>query len=163
MMKHAAIHGLRRRDAGVTLVELIAFIVIVAIVAVALVQAFSGTMRGSHFGKEMTQATQLAQQRMEVILGQRKTLGYSSFIVGDYDPCQPPPALVPPWSTSEACATTTYGAGIFDVQSTLSAADACGTGCTEVTVTVASPFGAVTGACAGSDVLACLSAEVWNY
>lgn len=149
MMKHAAIHGLRRRDAGVTLVELIAFIVIVAIVAVAMVQAFSGTMRGSHFGKEMTQATQLAQQRMEVILGQRKTLGYTVFIASaDYDPCQSGV-----W-TGQLCSTSSYAAGNFLVASTLSAADACGTGCTEVTVTVTGPYG---------DVLAILADHVWNY
>ena len=143
---------------GVTLIELIAFIAIAGVVAVALVQAFSGTMRGSHFGKEMTQGTQLAQQRMEVILGQRKTLGYAAFIASaDYDPCQ---SSV--WA-GQLCSTSSYAAGNFSVASTRSAADACGTGCTEVTVTVASPYGAVTGSCVGSDVLACLAAEVWNY
>jgi type II secretory pathway pseudopilin PulG len=139
----------RRGVLGVTLVELIAFIVIVAIVAAAMVQAFSGTMRGSHYGKELTQATQLAQERMEVILGQRKRLGYASFIAGDYDPCQPPPAVVAPWSTNQACVATTY-----TVASTLSAADACGTGCSEITVTVTGPYG---------DVLARLTEQVWNY
>src|SRR5687768_12406091 len=59
---------------GVTLIELIAFIVIASVVATAMLHVFSSTMRGSYFGKEMTQGAQLAQQRMEVIYGQRKTL-----------------------------------------------------------------------------------------
>ena len=124
------------RSRGVTLVELIAFIVIAGVIAVAMVQAFSGTMRGSHLGKEMTQATQLAQQRMEVILGQRKTLGYTAFIASaDYDPCQSGA-----WVT-ELCRTSTTPAGSYVATSTRSAADACGTGCTEIVVTVTGPCG----------------------
>lgn len=144
----------RRRLRGATLVELIVFIVVIGVVVVAMVQAFSGTMRGSHYGKELTQATQLAQQRMEVIIGQRKRLGYTNFIAGDYDPCQPPPAAAPPWSTSQACSTTTYAAGAFAVNSTLSAPDACGVGCSEVAVTVIGPYG---------DILSRLTYQAWNY
>jgi Tfp pilus assembly protein PilE len=134
---------------GVTLVELIAFIVIAGVVATAMFQAFSGTMRGSHLGKEMTQATQHAQQRMEVILGQRKRLGYTAFIGGDYDPCDPPP-LAAPWDTNQACISTTG----YQVASALSAPDACGTGCSEITISVTGPQG---------DVLARLTDQVWNY
>lgn len=141
--------GFVPRSEGVTLVELIAFIAIVGVVAAAMFQTFSGTMRGSHLGKEMTQATQLAQQRMEVILGQRKTLGYTAFIASvDYDPCQSVA-----WA-GELCNTTTYPAGSFNVASTRSAADACGTGCTEVTVTVSGP---------GAGQLARVTTQVWNY
>lgn len=137
------------RCKGVTLVELIAFIAIAGIVAAAMFQTFSGTMRGSHLGKEMTQATQLAQQRMEVILGQRKTLGYTAFIASaDYDPCQSVA-----WTT-QLCSTSSTPAGNYTVSSTRSAADACGTGCTEITVTVSGP---------GGGQLAQASAQVWNY
>jgi len=133
----------------VTLVELIAFIMIAGVVATVLIQAFGGTMRGSHFGKEMTQATQLAQQRMEVILGQRKTLGYTTFIASaDYDPCQSGV-----WTT-ELCSTSSVPAGNYTVSSTRSAAGACGTGCTEVTITVTGPYG---------DVLARATNQVWDY
>ena len=134
---------------GVTLVELIAFVAIAGVVVAAMFQTFSGTMRGSHFGKEMTQATQLAQQRMEVILGQRKTLGYTAFIASaDYDPCQ---SVV--WTT-QLCGTSTTPAGNYVVASTRSAADACGTGCTEIAVTVTGPYG---------DQLARAATQVWNY
>lgn len=130
---------------GVTLVELIVFIVIAAIVAVAMLQAFSGTMRGSYYGKELTQGTQLAQQRMEVIRAQRKTLGYSAFISSpNYDPCQSGA-----W-TGQLCTSTSS----YSVKSTPPVANACGTGCTPVTVTVTGPFG---------DQLAQLAYNFWNY
>lgn len=148
MMTYSAYRKLvarrRRRDAlGVTLIELIAFIVIIGVVAVAMVQAFSGTMRGSHFGKELNQGTQLAQQRMEVILGQRKTLGYTLFTTGDYDPCQSGS-----W-TGQLCTSSTG----FSVSSTRGAVDACGSGCTEVVVTVNGPSGGVASA----------TYQAWNY
>lgn len=141
------------RQRGFTLIELIVFIVVVAIVGTALIHAFGSTMRGSHFGKQMTQATQLAQQRMEVIAGQRKRLGYTGFIAGDYDPCQPPP-LPPPWDTAQVCSTTVYGAGNFDVVSTAPVADSCGAGCTAVTVTVSSPYGGT---------LTVVTEQFWNF
>ncbi len=141
-----------RREAsrGLTFVELIAFIVIAGVIAAALVQAFGGSGRGAHYGKQLTQATQLAQQRMEVILGQRKRLGHAAFVTSpDYDPCQSGA-----WGTSALCATTTTPAGPYTVTSTRSAAGACGTGCVEITVTVRGPYG---------DVLARLTAQVWDY
>jgi type II secretory pathway pseudopilin PulG len=147
--------GARRNDRGVTLVELIAFIAISGIVAAALVQVFSATMHGAHYGKEVTQATQLAQQRMDVILGQRARLGYAGFTVTTYDPCPP----VGTWATAP-CNTTTYPAGSYTVSSSGSsfAADACGAGtgtnCRLIVVTVAGPYG---------DPLASLTAQFWNY
>lgn len=144
------------RERGVTLVELIMFIVIIGIVVVAMVQAFSGTMRGSHYGKEMTVATQLAQQRMEVIFGQRKRLGFSGFTAANYDPCG---LAIAPWPTTEACSTTTHGAGSFNVASSFdSTSNACGAGagtnCVVVTVAVTGPNG---------DALTSLTAHIWDY
>ena len=131
---------------GVTLVELIAFIVIVGVVAVVLVQTFGGTLRGTHMGKQMTQATALALARMEVIRGQREQLGFTTFDGTNYDPCK-----LSGW-TAQACSTTTYSAGSFAVDSTAPAS--CGTDCKEVTVTVDSPYG---------DRVATLTAQFWDY
>lgn len=138
----------RRRERGVTLVELIAFIVIVAVIATAMVQAFSSTMRGSHYGKELTQATQLAQQRMEIIIGRRKGMGYAAFLASgaNYDPCQS--GL---WAGQELCATTSS----YTVSSTAPVADACGTGCAEITVSVTSPT--------DGTLLTQLTYQVWDY
>lgn len=131
----------RYRIKGVTLVELVAFIAIVGIVAVAMVQAFSGTMRGSHMGKQMTQAMELVQGRMELIQGKRVELGYTTLNSTNYDPCKP----VSSW-TVEACQT-----GNYTVDSNY---DASSGTYKEVTVTVTGPYG---------DVLARLTARFWDY
>lgn len=142
----------RQRLRGLTLVELIMFIVIVGAVAAAMVQAFSGTARGSHLGKEITQATQLAQQRMEVILGQRWRLDYGAFDNTNYDPCQLALGFFP---GSQACATTSYPGGSFIVQSSFNnPVPACDPDCKEISVTVNGPFG---------DQRAQLRVQVWDY
>ena len=45
---------------GVTLIELVVFIVIVAIVVIAMMQSFSGTSRGTYTGKVLTEAEKLS-------------------------------------------------------------------------------------------------------
>lgn len=72
---------------GVTLVELIAFVVIVGVLVSGLVGGFSATMRGSGTPKQMTQALQYAQERMELIRAQKDRLGFSGFTAATYDPC----------------------------------------------------------------------------
>lgn len=80
---------------GFTLVELIIFIVIVSIMGVALMSAFSTTTRGTPDAGQMTQATQLAQERMELVMAQRRAVAFAAFA----DPCVPgpgPAACTPP-------------------------------------------------------------------
>jgi hypothetical protein len=125
------------------------FIIIIGFVAVSMVQAFSGTMRGSHYGKQLTQGAQVAQQRLEVILGRRKTLGYTGFTVANYDPCPP----VGAWA-GQLCQS-----GSYTVTTAASfAANVCGAGtgtdCRQITVTVTGPNG---------DVVTRLTQQVWNY
>lgn len=80
---------------GFTLVELIIFIVIVSIMGVALMSAFSTTTRGTPDAGQLTQATQLAQERMELVMAQRRAVAFAAFA----DPCTfgtPPAACTPP-------------------------------------------------------------------
>ena len=80
---------------GFTLVELIIFIVITSIMAVALMSAFSTTSRSTAESGLVTKATQLAQERMELVLAQRRAAGFATFV----DPCVPgpgPAACTPP-------------------------------------------------------------------
>lgn len=72
-----------RAQRGLSLLELIVFIVVMSIAVVAVMQGLSSALRGSLSPGQMTQATQLAQERMELILATRQTQGYS----GIYDPC----------------------------------------------------------------------------
>lgn len=133
---------------GVTLIEMIAFIVIAGIAMVVLVQVFAVSTRGSHTGKQLTQAVHLAQQRLEVIRGQRARLGYAGFTSVTYDPCPP----VGAW-TAQACQTTSYAGGSYTVSTTFSDV-ACGADCKQVTVTVTEPDGAT---------VSVLTTQFWNY
>ena len=69
---------------GVTLIELIAFIVIMGISATALLSIYRAVLPHGATPAEITLATQLAQERMELILGQR-SFGYTAG--GFSDPC----------------------------------------------------------------------------
>lgn len=133
---------------GVTLIEMIAFIVIAGIAMVVLVQVFAVSTRGSHTGKQLTQGVHLAQQRLEVIRGQRVRLGYAGFTSTTYDPCPP----VGTW-TAQACQTTSYAGGSFTVTSAFSDVD-CGANCKQVTVAVTEPDGAT---------VSVLTMQFWNY
>ena len=75
---------------GVTLVELIVFIVITAVVVAGLMSGISAAVRTAPMPREMHQGLQLVQGRMELILAQRKRLGFSGFTSATFDPCQPP-------------------------------------------------------------------------
>lgn len=71
-----------------TLVELVLFIAIAGILAVALTQAFVQTTKNAPAGGNMTTATQLAQERMEIILAQKNAVGFANFTAANFDPCQ---------------------------------------------------------------------------
>ncbi|HTF16186.1 MAG TPA: prepilin-type N-terminal cleavage/methylation domain-containing protein [Burkholderiales bacterium] len=75
---------------GVSLVELIVFIVITAVVVVGLVAGMSGAVRTAPVPKAMHQGLQLAQGRMELILAQRTRLDFAGFTSATFDPCAPP-------------------------------------------------------------------------
>ena len=78
---------------GVTLIELIAFIVIMGISVIALLSMYRAVLPHGATPAQITLATQLAQERMELLLGQRITDGYSSTMLTD--PCVggTPPAI----------------------------------------------------------------------
>jgi type II secretory pathway pseudopilin PulG len=70
---------------GFTLVELVVFIVILGFAGYALFRSFGSVLPRSPTAAQLTQATQLAQERMELILAQRDVRGYSNAV--DLDPC----------------------------------------------------------------------------
>jgi Tfp pilus assembly protein PilV len=78
---------------GVSLIELIAFIVIMGISVTALLSMYRAVLPRGATPAEITLATQLAQERMELILGQRAAVGYSTTVLTD--PCVggTPPAI----------------------------------------------------------------------
>ena len=84
--------NIRTTARGFTLVELIIFIVIVSIMGVALMAAFSTATRSTPDAGQMTQATQLAQERMELVMAQRRAVAFAAFA----DPCPGPAAACTP-------------------------------------------------------------------
>ena len=76
---------------GFTLIELIIFTVIAGVLVVGLASVFSASMRGVAEPGQLTQATQIAQERMELILGQRRAVGFAAFT----DPCPGSPLCTP--------------------------------------------------------------------
>ena len=81
----------KRRCAGLSLIEVIFFIVITGLVLAGLVVGMSGGTRTAPQPREMQQGLQLAQSRMELILAQRNLpAGFAGFTAATFDPCAAP-------------------------------------------------------------------------
>ena len=89
-----------KRQLGYSLIELVIFIVIVSILAAGLITAFGGALAGAPQATRIDIATQLAQERMELILAQRDALGFAAFTATTFDPCTSTPASTQPACTS---------------------------------------------------------------
>jgi type II secretory pathway pseudopilin PulG len=143
----------------VTLVELIAFIIIVSVLASGLMIGFSTTMRDSGASQHVTQALQLAQERMELIRARKDVVGFACFTGARFDPCNAAAAAgacpAMPASTHPACnSATTLG---YTVTSALDETGACmGSDPNYKCITVT-----VTGT--GGGTLSRLQAAVANY
>jgi Tfp pilus assembly protein PilV len=92
-MNAVSVKALSAVQRGVSLIELIAFIVIMGISVTALLSMYRAVLPRGATPSEITLATQLAQERMELILGQRAASGYSTAVLTD--PCVggTPPAI----------------------------------------------------------------------
>ena len=87
-----------RELAGVTLVELVAFLVVISIGAVALLGSYRNILPRAPTPAQITQAALLAQERMELIAGNRGVLGSSisaAFATTALDPCPSANAFCP--------------------------------------------------------------------
>ena len=83
------------RARGFSLIEAILFIVVLAVLMAGMATAFVAPLRDAPRAGELDLAAELAQQRMELILAQRRAAGFDAFA----DPCVPgpgPAACVPP-------------------------------------------------------------------
>jgi hypothetical protein len=120
---------------------------------------FSTTLRDSGAPKQVTQALQLAQERMELIRARKDAVGFACFTGTRFDPCTAAAAAgsctAMPASTHPACnAATTLG---YTVTPALDETGACMGGDTNykcITVTVTDGSGVT---------LSRLQAAVANY
>ncbi|MGB5079588.1 MAG: type II secretion system protein [Burkholderiales bacterium] len=96
------------RCRGLTLVEVLVFIVIIGVAAFALLRSFGSLLPREPTGAQITRASLLAQERMELILGRYTAAGFS----GVNDPCiggTPPPICTPPSGYAFSPAPTLAG------------------------------------------------------
>ena len=77
---------------GFSLIEVIVFIVVLGVLAAGLVVAFGSPIRNSPEAGRLDLAAELAQQRMELILAQRRAVGFAGFT----DPCLGPAICTTP-------------------------------------------------------------------
>lgn len=79
----------KQKKNGFTIIELITFIVVLGIVASGLLIGMNQAQRYSDIPRNITQASFLANARMQIILMNRSINGYASL----YDPCTTTPSL----------------------------------------------------------------------
>lgn len=100
------VHRQRRGD-GFSLIEAIVFIVVLGVLLAGLVVAFASPLLRSPVAGRLDLAAELAQQRMELILAQRRATGFAGFA----DPCPGPSICTPPAGyTVTASIVAGYGA-----------------------------------------------------
>lgn len=107
---------------GFTLIEVIVLIIIVSILSAALFSAFGAALQGSPQVLNVSRVAELAQERTELILAQRRRTTFGNFTAANFDPCvpaagQPPPctAGVPNFSVSAALQTNWNGDANFKI------------------------------------------------
>jgi type II secretory pathway pseudopilin PulG len=97
-----------KKQKGVTLIELVIFIIVLGIIVTGILMSFGVALRKSPDIDRASRAVELAQQRMDLIVGLRKMNGFDSITT---DPCEdpsPPNACTIP---SGYTITTTIGDG----------------------------------------------------
>lgn len=94
-------------DGGFSLIEAIVFIVVLGVLVAGLLVAFATPMQNSPQAGRLDLAAELAQARMELILAQRRAVGFAGFA----DPCPGPAICIPPTGyTVTSSIVSGYGA-----------------------------------------------------
>lgn len=90
-----------RRTSGYTMIELVIFIIVIGIIATTILASFNVSLEKTPVITRVAKAIDIAQQRMDVILGQKQVAGFNSFA----DPCSVPSAL--PFCDADVAYTVT--------------------------------------------------------
>lgn len=105
-----------KHSRGFTLMELLIFILILGIIVAGLASIYPISLKGASLNTEYERALHLAQERMELIIGQRKTLGFTNFRATNFDPCSRTPpstvaicSLIPPGYSVTSSYTNNWG------------------------------------------------------
>ena len=87
---------------GYSLIELVIFIMVMAILGTALFAGFNVALNAT--ASSDVNAHRIAQERMELILAQKRVLGFSGFTAATFDPCTSTPV-----STQAVCSAIPAG------------------------------------------------------
>ena len=79
----------RKRETGFTFIEIVAFILVIGIIAVAMLTGLNQSQRYINQPDQILMSQYLANARMQIIMMNRAVNGYSSLT----DPCTTTPAL----------------------------------------------------------------------
>jgi type II secretory pathway pseudopilin PulG len=93
---------------GLSLIELIVFIVVISFAFTGVIIAFTTMSRGTPTPQQLTLATHYAQERMEMILAQKRVVGFQCFAATNFDPCNTV-ANVPPAGCTTIATIATGG------------------------------------------------------
>ena len=80
------------QQGGFTLIELVVFIVVVSVLSTGLVAAFANALKGAPQAAAVSKVAELAQERMELILAQRRKTTFAAFTSAVFDPCTSAPS-----------------------------------------------------------------------
>jgi prepilin-type N-terminal cleavage/methylation domain-containing protein len=141
-------NGRSSRQYGFTLAELVVVIAVIGLAAAAVLRLLVLNRANVPTPAQITVADQLAQERMELILGTRQTLGFASIV----DPCAS--ATPTPCTTVSGYTVTANGVPSGATSPLSWSVDANTTHFRLVTVTVTGPTGTQ---------LSSLTAVVGNY
>ncbi len=107
-MKHGRLFPAHPRTRGFTLIELLIFIVVMGVLGVAIFASFTGALQSARELERTVRSAQLAAERMELILAQKRALGFAGFTAASFDPCtSAPPSTQPVCSAIPAGFTVT--------------------------------------------------------
>jgi prepilin-type N-terminal cleavage/methylation domain-containing protein len=126
----------RKNQGGFTLIETIITLIVLSIAAVGVLSVFTTGMRGSANPMVIDQATQLAQEKMDTIFGDRINAGYGfAYIIPVNYSAENPVTGFAGFNRSVSifCAT----AADLNTNAGAPGAGGCASGYTHVTVTVA--------------------------
>ncbi len=97
----------RLQSCGFTLVEIVIFIVVAGVLVAGLIVAMGSSLRGSSQAGQTDMAAEIAQTRLELILAQKRAVGFAAFA----DPCSPGPGPAACTAPTGYAVTSTIVAG----------------------------------------------------
>ncbi|MGC1454352.1 MAG: type II secretion system protein [Nitrospirota bacterium] len=136
--KESQVGSRKSGESGFTLIETIITLVVLSIAAIGVLSVFTVGIKGSANPLVAEQAVQLAQERMDTIIGDRQNpaRGFAWIVPGNYNT---PPGVAVPGFSGFTRSESIYCVTATDVNTSIGApgVGGCASNYTHITVTVA--------------------------